>query len=405
MGLLVKKIPMNLVNTEVEQWCNNHDLQLLAMPIIYRNGRFIYKGLSGEFAGYKGTRACQRLVTNPTFNIGSLLPDEQVRFVKTKFKEAGYTVTSCATPVTSAPIKVTRDCDGLVWETSWHGFYTAKHCPRELNKGSLGEQLVGCVLSYNNVDYKKEHTPIESNRKLRFDFFLPEYNSYIEYHGIQHFSSKAFSFEKSVDDFHARVKNDQTKREFAMEQGYYCMIPYTVNTFESITATLSDFLNVPLVVPTKQFIEVYNNDTLTRDTQVVDYYMKHSLTETSDKFNVSANTIERAVQTRYGKSKVAISQTAIKAKYPQIAEYYLQHNMNQTREKFGVYSTYVREAFRQIYGMSKKEYQVRQQEDRNKKIVDYYATHTTVETITKFNISASGLFLILQATRANPTEQ
>lgn len=55
---------------------------------------------------------------------------------------------------------------------------------------SYGEQLIGEILQNNNINYKKEYTYDDlyskNNKKLRFDFYLPDLNILIEFHGSQH---------------------------------------------------------------------------------------------------------------------------------------------------------------------------------------------------------------------------
>lgn len=69
---------------------------------------------------------------------------------------------------------------------------------RSLSCGCLkskGEEKIAQSLSKLGINFIKEYTGFddclnkETNTKLRFDFYLPEYNCCIEYDGIQHFQS------------------------------------------------------------------------------------------------------------------------------------------------------------------------------------------------------------------------
>lgn len=58
---------------------------------------------------------------------------------------------------------------------------------------SSGEKQVLDILKKNNLNFKKEKTFSDcvnpkTNFKLRFDFYLPDYNCCIEYDGKQHYS-------------------------------------------------------------------------------------------------------------------------------------------------------------------------------------------------------------------------
>lgn len=60
---------------------------------------------------------------------------------------------------------------------------------------SNGEEKIELLLKGNNIDYLKEYSFLEcknpkTNRVLRFDFYLPDYNICIEYDGRQHFIEK-----------------------------------------------------------------------------------------------------------------------------------------------------------------------------------------------------------------------
>lgn len=56
---------------------------------------------------------------------------------------------------------------------------------------SWGETFITQFLNQKNVIYFKEYTfndcLSENNKKLRFDFYLPEYNLLIEYQGKHHY--------------------------------------------------------------------------------------------------------------------------------------------------------------------------------------------------------------------------
>ncbi len=58
---------------------------------------------------------------------------------------------------------------------------------------SRGERKIRVILQNNNIEYIKEHKFIDcknpiTNHKLRFDFYLPMYNTCIEYDGAFHYS-------------------------------------------------------------------------------------------------------------------------------------------------------------------------------------------------------------------------
>ena len=61
-------------------------------------------------------------------------------------------------------------------------------------KKSKGEDKIKDVLSFLNIRFIQQKTfdDLKYKSKLRFDFFLPDYNCCIEYNGIQHYQSIDF---------------------------------------------------------------------------------------------------------------------------------------------------------------------------------------------------------------------
>lgn len=100
---------------------------------------------------------------------------------------------------------------------------------------SSGEILVSQILAKQNIRFKKEKSFDDcrgkSGYKLRFDFYLPDYNACIEYDGFQHFSPVPYFGGK--DKFGILNQNDEIKN-------YYCKvhsinlirIPYTLKKDE-----------------------------------------------------------------------------------------------------------------------------------------------------------------------------
>lgn len=92
------------------------------------------------------------------------------------------------------------------------------------NYFSKGEVLIENILRNNSKEYIKQYSfddctnNLEGrlNRKLLFDFFIPDKNVLIEFQGEQHFTPiKKFG---GFDDFLIRIKNDSIKREYAFNK-------------------------------------------------------------------------------------------------------------------------------------------------------------------------------------------
>jgi len=77
---------------------------------------------------------------------------------------------------------------GSVFKTTPTSFLGGTRCPNCFFI-SKGELKIKKILEENSVLFEQQKTfeGLKDNRKLRFDFYLPEYNTCIEYDGRQHF--------------------------------------------------------------------------------------------------------------------------------------------------------------------------------------------------------------------------
>lgn len=97
-------------------------------------------------------------------------------------------------------------------------------------------------------DYKVQYIPqykfldCKDQRPLPFDFYLPEYNTCIEYDGGQHFFPVNFSGEEAEyaeQQFKTIQYHDQIKNQYCADNGITLLrIPY----FKNIEEELNNFL-------------------------------------------------------------------------------------------------------------------------------------------------------------------
>ena len=101
-------------------------------------------------------------------------------------------------------------------------------------------QSCGCINSVFNMYIRQyldsqqinnipEYSVIINNIRYRFDFYLPSYNLFIEYDGIQHFEPKGFSGDKDVDqlNFEKTQQRDKIKNQYAKDNKINLLrIPY-----------------------------------------------------------------------------------------------------------------------------------------------------------------------------------
>ena len=98
-------------------------------------------------------------------------------------------------------------------------------------KISLGENRIVQILTNNNVNYETQKTfsnlSFENGYKARFDFYLPNYNTIIEYDGKQHFIQGNGVFDNE-EKFAKTQEHDFIKNEYCKNNNITLIrIPYT----------------------------------------------------------------------------------------------------------------------------------------------------------------------------------
>lgn len=107
------------------------------------------------------------------------------------FAEDGYKVLS--QEYVSANKKLEVECShGHKFEISYAKFYMGRRCSK--CQKSSGEQKIDDVLNEYGVEHIYQHTFNDCRRvmPLPFDFYLPQYNTIIEFDGRQHFENGCF---------------------------------------------------------------------------------------------------------------------------------------------------------------------------------------------------------------------
>ena len=96
---------------------------------------------------------------------------------------------------------------------------------------SAGEYVIAMILKNSNIAFKREYSfkdciNPKTKRKLRFDFYLPDYNACIEFDGIQHYQENgSFAELEGLDNIQYR---DAIKSQYCVDN-HVCLIriPYT----------------------------------------------------------------------------------------------------------------------------------------------------------------------------------
>lgn len=119
------------------------------------------------------------------------------------------------------------DC-GFIWDvrpSDWiYGESSCPHC-NDISNISKGEQIVQEFLDIHNIKYIREQRL--EDKKLRFDFWLPDYNTAIEYNGRQHYKYIKF-FHQNNQGFKRMKERDEEKRKYCRNKEITLLeIPYT----------------------------------------------------------------------------------------------------------------------------------------------------------------------------------
>lgn len=122
------------------------------------------------------------------------------------------------------------DCGEIVEYSAAEVRYETKYaCPYCANSISKGEQKIKSILEKNNIIFEREKTfetcKSKNNKRLRFDFYLPEYNLVIEYDGKQHTTETEVFSHYSFKDLQ---ENDKIKNEWCKNNNITMIrIPFT----------------------------------------------------------------------------------------------------------------------------------------------------------------------------------
>lgn len=125
-------------------------------------------------------------------------------------------------------------------------------CPQCSYHLSRGEFAIVSILDRHNIRYVREKrfpdlVGSTSNSRLRYDFWLPDYNCLIEYDGEQHFEpiniKGRLSSDQIVPKFQAIRRNDAMKNQYARDHGIELIrIPYN-NSISDRNALIESHLS------------------------------------------------------------------------------------------------------------------------------------------------------------------
>ena len=126
-------------------------------------------------------------------------------------------------------------------------------CTCSKQKHSFGERVTQAYLDVLGVDYIREYKFKDLGLK-RFDFYLPEFNTVVEVHGLQHYQEVTGYMSHEVTK-----ESDIEKRQFCKDNDIqYVEIDARKSTFKHIIGSLNQYTYVEPELIKKQYREVYS---------------------------------------------------------------------------------------------------------------------------------------------------
>jgi len=245
-------------------------------------------------------RSWAMLISGKTGAINVNNYGKEKRFFET-YKGLGYKLAMTHEEYLSAPTQSGNKIFHLVhpaldepWDVKKGHFKLLAETHLNDSGKSTGELIVETLLKENGINFE-EQKKVYINKKLNiFDFYLPDFNTYIEYDGKQHFLPiKIWGGENGLK---LRKMKDREKDLYVKSVGSEILrIPYTVNSIEEIAKAIKDKLNIPIRTAEVQLVGIKS--------EVSRYYESHSSKETAAKFNLDRHTINRYYNQVKGHSK------------------------------------------------------------------------------------------------------
>lgn len=191
-----------------------------------------------HFASLKfGCPICSGKQIGKYNNLGYLNPSLSMEW-SDKNKKSPYEVTA-----NSGKSFIWRclDCE-FEWKSRVADRSRGQGCPK-CRKSSNGENRIRIFLKNNKIKFEeqKKFDGCKYKRKLPFDFYLPKYNSCIEFNGEQHYKEVRDNFFGKKYNLKERIMKDEIKISFCKENNIpLLIIPYF--DMKNIEKNISNFL-------------------------------------------------------------------------------------------------------------------------------------------------------------------
>ena len=147
-------------------------------------------------------------------------------------------------PYSGVNTKIKHKCNNCnyTWYTTPHNIKSGEGCPYCAK--SHGEKFVENYLVSRKIKYKSQQkfNSLKDITNLSYDFYLPTYNTLIEYQGKQHYEAVLFDgFTPS--NLEKQKYHDKLKREYAKNNGYKLLeLHYSLDTQDKVNGFLDKYL-------------------------------------------------------------------------------------------------------------------------------------------------------------------
>jgi len=183
-------------------------------------------------------------------------------------------------------IAVTHLECGHTWKVQPQHLLNRKGCP-DCKGTSYNERIIFNLLKTNHIPFEYQKR-LEINNELHiFDFYIPSYQLWIEYDGVQH-TDKNNSWYREDG-----VRHDRIKDAYVAEINETMLrIPYTVISINDIISYINANTELNLIRDEKSSLL----KGLTNRVNIVNYYKTHTGEETAQHFQIKRSTVVDAAK-------------------------------------------------------------------------------------------------------------
>lgn len=233
-------------------------------------------------------------------------------------------------------------CGSMCSKTAGSWLYAKNGCKLCSHGSSNGERVVYNLLLTSHVDFEYSKRMRVNNHLREFDFYLPTYNTYIEYDGEQHKINR--------NSWYRGTDIDKQKDLYIKSTGASLIrIPYTIKSPKDVYLFLTQRgININYTTDTNYLEGIIDKVSISK------YYETHTIEETEKKYAVSMQTIIRSFHLVNGDHVNKKHKTLALKK--EIATFYLHHSTDKTLEAYPYDISMIRKYVKQVYGVTKTEY-------------------------------------------------